>query len=113
MSIELFDAIKRHDLDRLAAVLSGGADPNAPQPPHPDWYPLHEGWHPLHAAINELEDGGPIECLILLLRHGAEVEGGGVKDTPLLMALFRGQLEAVRVLLAARANPNVTGAEGD
>jgi len=108
MSKELFDAIKAYDLERLATLLDAGADPNASKPEWP-------GWLPLHAAVNELEDGGPIEAVILLLRHGARVDGA-VSDrdaTPLLMALFRQQSEAVRMFLAAGADPNRTGDEGD
>lgn len=101
----LFEAIEAHDLDRLAALLASGADPNAlkPEPPH---------WSPLHEAINELEEGGPVEALILLLRHGAHVEGTE-GDTPLLMALYREQPQAIHILLAAGANTNVRGTEGD
>jgi ankyrin repeat protein len=102
---DIFDVIESHDLDRLASLLATGSDPNALKPGLPHWSPLHE-------AINELEEGGPVEALILLLRHGAHVEGSG-GDTPLLMALYRSQLEAVHILLAARANANVRGPEGD
>lgn len=100
----LFDAIEAHDLDRLAALLVEGSDPNAarPEPPH---------WSPLHEAINELEDGGSIEALVLLLRYGAQVDGGG-EDTPLLVALYRVQPQAVSLLLAAGAQTNVRGPEG-
>lgn len=115
MSVELHEALKQHDPERLAALLARGADPNAAQPSDPRWYPLHAGWHPLHAAIEELDNGGPIEALIVLLRHGANVEGWGRTgdDSPLLMALFRSQREAVRLLLAAGADVNVVGSEGD
>lgn len=108
MSTDLFEAIEQHDLDRLAALLSSGADPNAIQP-------RAHGWRPLHAAIEELEHGGPVEALVLLLRSGAIVDGWDVRRdaTPLLMALFRHQPEAVRILLAAGADPNVEGSEGD
>jgi ankyrin repeat protein len=101
----IFDAIESHDLDRLSLALAGGSDPSARKavPPH---------WSPLHEAINELEDGGPIEALVLLLRYGADVEGAE-GDTPLLMALYRAQPEAVHLLLAAGANANVQGPEGD
>lgn len=109
MSADLFAAIERHDLDRLAALLAAGADPNARLAAWP-------GWLPLEAAIEELEQGGSTEALILLLRHGAQVDGGGDAEaddsTPLLMALFRGQLEAARLLLAAGADPNRVGDEG-
>lgn len=104
-SSTIFDAIESHDLDRLAALLAEGSDPNAAKPASPHWSPLHE-------TINELEDGGPIEALVLLLRHGADVEGAE-GDTPLLMALYRAQPEAVHLLLAAGANTNVHGPEGD
>jgi ankyrin repeat protein len=101
----IFDAIESHDLDRLSLALAEGGDANARTavPPH---------WSPLHAAINELEDGGPIEALVLLMRYGANVEGAE-GDTPLLMALYRAQPEAVHLLLAAGANANVRGPEGD
>jgi len=100
----MFTALEAHDLDGLASVLAGGADPNALKPAPPHWSPLHE-------AIEQLEDGGSIEELVLLLRHGAAVEGSE-GDTPLLMALYRDQPDAVRLLLGAGANPNVRGMEG-
>ncbi|WP_395845155.1 ankyrin repeat domain-containing protein [Archangium violaceum] len=72
-------------------------------------------WMPLHAAVEELEYGGPVEALVLLLRHGAHVDGLGADRhaTPLLMAVFRRQPEAVRILLASGADPNFRGSEGD
>jgi ankyrin repeat protein len=108
MSTELFEAIETYDLERLATLLDGGADPNALKVGWPKWLPLH-------AAVNELEDGGPVEALILLLRHGARVDGlDADRDaTPLLMALFRKQPEAAWILLAAGADPNFRGSEGD
>src|SRR5262245_1537841 len=81
----LFAAIEEHDLDRLVRLLAGGTDPNAKKPAPPGWLPLHE-------AIEQIEDGGSIEALVLLLRSGARVEGDG-GDTPLLMALYREQAE--------------------
>lgn len=104
-SSALFEAIEAHDLDRLARLLADGTDPNAVKKTPPHWPPLHE-------AINELEDGGSIEALALLLRHGADVEGVW-GDTPLLVALYRAQLQAVWLLLASGAQTNVRGPEGD
>ena len=101
----LFAVIEAGDLDGLTKLLEQGADVNALKPTPPHWSPLHE-------AIETLEEGGPIEALMLLLRRGANVEGGG-GDTPLLMALYRTQPQAVTLLLAAGANPNVRGPEGD
>jgi ankyrin repeat protein len=106
--MEIFDAIAAHDLDRLAMLLASVADPNVVR----DTWPR---WTPLQAAIEELEEGGSIEAVILLLRNGAHPDSwdGDHDSTALLMSLFRGQVEATRLLLAAEADPNVTGAEGD
>jgi uncharacterized protein len=129
MSETLFEAIERHDLDRLSLLLSQGADANAPRMQQAGT-PRDErtlGWRPLHVAIDELEDGGSLQALILLLRYGASVnewtgnewmknhapEDDERGATPLLLALFRGQPEAVRMLLAAGADPNVRSDEGD
>lgn len=108
MPRELFEAIADADMDRLARLLSHGADANALREDAPFWRPLHE-------AIEQLEWGGDVEALVLLLRHGAAVDGWDVDHdtTPLLMALFRNQPEAVRILLAAGADPNCSGGEGD
>jgi ankyrin repeat protein len=108
MITELFKAIEDHDLDRLAALLGQGVDPNATKPER------HQ-CPPLHTAIEEIEEGGSIEAVVLLVRHGASVDGlDGARDlTPLLIALFSNQKEAVRILLAAGADPNIEGGEGD
>lgn len=108
MSSEIFDAIEAHDMDLLTLALSRGDDPNALGAE-----PL--GWQPLHAAIEELEYGGPIEALVLLLRYGAKVDAYDAQQdtTPLLMAVFRGQTAAICILLTAGADPNVVGSEGD
>jgi ankyrin repeat protein len=106
--MDIFDAIAAHDLDHLAALLASGADPNMLRNTRPRWTPLE-------AAIEELEAGGSVEAVILLLRNGADPDSwdDGHESTALLMALFRGQFEATRLLLGAKADPNVTGAEGD
>lgn len=107
MTNQLLKAIEDHDLNRLAALLSHGEDPNATDPQAPQCPALH-------VAIEELNDGGSIEAVILLLRHGAAVNGlEGGDLTPLLIALLNDQREAVRVLLAAGADPNLKGGEGD
>lgn len=101
----LFAAIESHDLDRLGELLAGGSDPSALKSTPPGWAALHE-------AIEQLEAGGPIEALVLLMRYGARVDSDG-GDTPLLMALYREQPQAVQLLLAGGADPNVRGPEGD
>jgi ankyrin repeat protein len=108
MATELIDAIQEHALNRAAELLSCGADPNAGDNQQPEWVPLM-------LAIDELSEGGPIEALILLLRHGAAVEGRGAPGdlTPLFVAAINKQLEAARILLAGGADPNVRDDEGD
>lgn len=108
MESGLFNAIEEHDLGRLAAMLKSGADPNAEPSDQPSWVPLK-------LAVGELADGGPIEAVILLLRHGAVADGGGEPGgaTALILAAMDGQLEAARLLLAAGGDPNVVDDEGD
>ena len=106
--MDLFTAIESHDLDRIAELLSGNIDLNVLRPDQ-------LGWTPLHESIEQLEDGGSIEALVMLLRHGALVNTWDAdhESTPLLIALFREQPNAVHLLLAAGADPNVVGSEGD
>lgn len=108
MSADLFDAIVAHDVDRLAALLTSGADPNVPRGTWPRWTPLQ-------AAVEEADAGGPIEPVMLLLRNGADPNGwdSDHEATALLMSVLRGHVEATRLLLVAGGDPNVTGAEGD
>lgn len=108
MNDELFETIAQHDVARLAELLAAGADPNAAQASYPKFTALQ-------AAIEELEHGGSVRALELLLAHGADVNGWdeGHDSTPLLMALFRDQGPAAELLLARGADPNVRGAEGD
>jgi ankyrin repeat protein len=108
MSKELFAAIDQHDVSRVKALLAGGADPNEPQPQRP-------GLRPLQVAINELSEGGGLDVVLALLEYGADVNAWNVEQdvTPLLVAVFEGQQEAVGALLKAGAEPNVCSSEGD
>jgi uncharacterized protein len=107
-TVNLFEAIANHDIDSVAKLLRHKPDLNSLRAEWPEWSLLDE-------AINQLESGGSIKVLVLLLRQGAAVDiwDADHDSTPLLMALFRDQLEAVRLLLAAGADPNVVGSEGD
>ena len=106
--MDIFAVIESHDLDLLAKMLSNNVDLNCLSSDSLAWTPLHE-------AIQQIEDGCSIDILVLLLRYGAPVNtwDRDHESTPLLIALFRGQLEAARLLLAAGADPNVVGSEGD
>lgn len=121
MSDALLEAIQARDVHRLAGLLAAGADPNE------DGNSRYGGGRefPLHAAIGELEafgdldpggpePAGPIDAVVLLLRHGATVKGWdpSVEGDPLLMAVLIKHTEAVRLLLGAGADPNVCDNEG-
>lgn len=106
--MDIFQAIASQNLHDLTNLLLRGVNPNILKPDFPWWTPLHE-------AIEQLEYGGKIEVLVLLLRYGASVNAWDAdhNSTPLLMAVFRRQIEAVRLLLAAGADPNIVDSEGD
>jgi len=116
MSNALLEAIQTRDVDRVAQLLAAGADPNEPGKSRYGGRPEY----PFHAAIGELEQfdeddsggpepAGPIESVVLLLRHGARVQGWDVnkEGDPLLTAVMMNHIEAVRILLAQGADPNV------
>lgn len=112
MSTPLLDAIESRDVDLVAKLLIAGADPNTTVP---DYYtPLQDAVCELEAG-SENEPGGPIDTVVLLLRHGAMVDDRDKPwdATPLLLAVLRNHIEAVRILLAAGADPNVRGDEGE
>ena len=110
MSTNLFEAIDRHDLDRLAELLASGADPNEKTS-----VPVYSIYTPLMAAVGAFADGCPIDAIVLLLRHGASVNGLGFpyEASPLLVAVRLRLPEAARILLAAGADTNVCDDEGD
>lgn len=114
MSAELFHAIEQQDLERVAALLTQGADSNAllAEPPQ---------WSPLHAAIEEIAwYDGSIEVVRLLLQHGANANAwdGENTCTPLhsAMRMLHAdmsvenkeiiQLELIKLLLETGADPN-------
>lgn len=115
MSDTLLEAIQSRDVGRLAALLAAGADPN--ERGKSRYSDNLEA--PLAAAIGELESvdpdsPGPIDAVVLLLRYGASVKDGDTSAdaNPLLMAVLIKHLEAVRLLLARGADPNVCDNEG-
>lgn len=112
MSDALIDAIESRDIDRVAKLLAAGADPNATRPRY--YTPLQDAVCELEAS-SENEPGGPIDTVVLLLRSGANVNlwDEDHETTPLLLAVHRNHIDAVRVLLAAGADPNVRSNVGE
>jgi uncharacterized protein len=123
MSDALLEAIQSRDVDRVAKLLAAGADPNELGKTRSG---RGNGLPPLEAAIDELqafeaigpypaEPAGPIEPIVLLLRHGARATGWGTcnDEDPLLDAVQMNHIEAVRLLLAAGAEPNIKNNEGE
>ena len=81
---DLREAAAAGDLDKTIALLTAGADPNAPTE-------TDAGWSPLHFAAK----GGHTAVAVALLRHGADLfaqdENG---DTPLTQARYWGRSDA-------------------
>jgi ankyrin repeat protein len=117
MSEPLLEVLRAGDVDRLAALLAAGADPNLR---FKSRYGLSFGLTAVQVAVAELdpasegEPAGPIDAVVLLLRHGADVNGWDESRTvtPIVTAVLIGHIEAVHILLAAGADPNVHDDEG-
>jgi uncharacterized protein len=124
MSDALLEAIQSRDVDRVAKLLAAGADPNEDGKSRDPMYGNGRRF-PLEAAIGQLEgpdeddpggagSAGLIDLVVLLLRYGARVKGWDVnkEGDPLFHAVLDNQIEAVRFLLAAGADPNIKDDEG-
>lgn len=121
MSDALLEAIYTRDVDRVAKLLAAGADPNEGGKSR---Y-VDDREFPLQAAIGELkaygvdhpggpEPAGPSDSVVLLLRHGARVNGWDVNNEgdPLFIAVVINHIETARLVLAHGADPNVRDDEG-
>ena len=111
-SSELITAIVQDDLRLVGSLLSQGADPNSPD---------ENGWRSLHAAVGQVDFEKSInyvksvEFVKLLLKHGANVNEWDINhnETPILCACDPPNIDMVRVLLEAGANPNVLRSDGE
>ena len=93
-NMELYDATKKGDIDKVMRALKHGADPNFRGP---------DGYTPLHIAAHENYP----ELAKVLIKYGAKVD---LKDsygnTPLHVAAYRGHADVAKVLLESGADPN-------
>ncbi|NEO93229.1 ankyrin repeat domain-containing protein [Moorena bouillonii] len=105
---DIFEIIRDHDESNLAKMIEQGLDVNFYMPNPPFWTPLQE-------AIDEVDYGGKIEIVKLLIKAGADVNAWNLdRDShPLLMAMWGGHKDIVSLLLKAGANPNVKDNEGN
>lgn len=92
----LLQASRDGDVELIRALLDAGADPTR-------WHP--EGETPLMAASRT----DHVDAVQLLLSHGSFVNAADPfqEETALMWASAEGQLEVVKALLAAGANPNL------
>ena len=91
----------------MELLLSRGADPNAR-------YELPRGNGDIQTPTMAAAEQGHTQCLKLLLDRGADVnvQGGPFERAALLCAATTGNEEAVRLLIAKRANVNAEDWEG-
>ena len=105
---DIFKAIEEHDLNRVMEIISQGFNVN-----------IHtEGGAfltPLLDAIDEIDYGGSIEMVRLLIQAGADVNAWDLyqASNPLIKAMWGEHDDVVRLLLEVGADPNVKDKEGD
>ena len=98
--MELLEAVKRGDAERVRELLDRGADPNARD---------ERGWTPLHYAAER----GRADVARLLLDEGARVDAeDGEGLTPLHFAAEAGSPEAVKLLVERGADVSARDVHG-
>ncbi|NET58587.1 MAG: hypothetical protein F6K47_21260 [Symploca sp. SIO2E6] len=104
----IFTAIRQHNLELVAEMLKSGIEVNTHLPNPPCWTPLQE-------AIDELDDGGSVQIVELLLQSQADVNAWDLlqNSNPLLMAIWGEHDDVLQILLQAGANPNIRDQEGN
>ncbi|MGB3694723.1 MAG: ankyrin repeat domain-containing protein [Spirulinaceae cyanobacterium] len=105
---DIFEIIREHNESYLLKMIEQGIEINSHMPNPPFWTPLQE-------AIDEMDDGGKIEMVQLLIQAGADVNAWNLDhdSNPLLMAMWSGHEDIVSLLLKAGANPNIKDNEGN
>ena len=96
-------AADRGTPESVALLLDEGADPNIA-----DQY----GYTPLIEASMRGEDSAIVVKALLAAKAAPNTQGGSMKNTALHIAAELHNLEQVRLLLAAKADPNILNAEG-
>jgi len=104
----IFEIIREQNEICLSKMIEQGFDVNCNMSNPPFWTPLQE-------AIDEVDDGGKIEIVQLLIQAGADVNTWNLDQdsNPLLMAIWGGHEHLVSLLLKEGANPNIKDNEGN
>jgi hypothetical protein len=97
----LVTASRTGDITAIETSLAAGVNPNACRAGV-------NGWTPLYHAIHENQRW----AVDALVRGGADVNQGAAGFTPLMLAVGNGQVQIVRRLLDAGANPRAVSEEG-
>lgn len=95
----LINAINRCDLSGVAYYLQQGADPNKPD---------RNGMTPLDNAVTR----PGLEYAELVLRYGANPDGSGTRQTPLMLAASLNKADSVDLLLKYNADIFLQDEEG-
>jgi len=97
---ELFEAVKKGDIDKVRELLRRGASVKARN---------EYGGTPLHYAALR----GHVDVARLLLERGADVNAKSMYDaTPLHVAAFVGYADVARILLEHGADPGIRNRDG-
>jgi uncharacterized protein len=104
---KLARAIREHDIAIMKELLNNGASPN-------EYTGKDDYFTPLIDAIDELDAGGSIEAVRLLLQAGADVNQWNKEGdwNPLLAAMYPDRDQVFPLLLDAGANPDIQNSEG-
>lgn len=98
---ELWLAVEKGDVDRIRLLVKQGVNVNM----HSRWLYGLPGRTALHVAVKY----GQMESARVLLELGADVNAVDVTQdgTPLVLAVYEGNIAMLKLLLANGANPNV------